>query len=216
MSFDQANDKDETPSTGDSVQLTDDNVQLTDDVKASVDKDDSVMYDRIKGIYEYTETHYVLSEDRTEVLGRCMVPTVHIKKLTPTAKLPKRASGGSAGYDVYSDVSGVLKYGERALISTGFAMAFDPNHYCRIAPRSGLSWKHGIDTGAGVIDSDYRDKVMILLINNDHIKKRDFEYNVGDRIAQFVFEKISLPIMREVKELDETVRQGGFGSTGTR
>lgn len=187
-----------------------------DKIKEQVDPNDSVMYDRTQGVYNYTETHYVLSSDRSEILGRCFVPVVHIKPLADGVKLPQRASRGAAGYDVYSNVTGVLKYGERALVSTGFAMGFDPTMYCRIAPRSGLAYKFGIDTCAGVIDSDYRDEVKILLCNNDHIKKRDFEYKVGDRIAQLIFEKIELPVVRRVTELEDTSRTGGFGSTGTR
>lgn len=82
----------------------------------------------------------------------------------------------------------------------------------RIAPRSGLASKHFIDTGAGVIDADYRGPVKVLLFNH-----AETEYNVqeGDRVAQLIVERIVTPEVLEVQELEETVRgAGGFGSTG--
>lgn len=83
----------------------------------------------------------------------------------------------------------------------------------RIAPRSGLASKHFIDTGAGVIDADYRGQVKVLLFNHN---EADFEIKEGDRIAQLVLERIATPDVVEVEELAESVRgAGGFGSTGT-
>lgn len=82
----------------------------------------------------------------------------------------------------------------------------------RIAPRSGLAVKHSIDTGAGVIDSDYRGQVKVLLFNHSEV---DFEIKEGDRIAQLVLERIYTPEILIVGELEESIRgAGGFGSTG--
>lgn len=82
----------------------------------------------------------------------------------------------------------------------------------RIAPRSGLASKHFIDTGAGVIDADYRGQVKILLFNHS---ETDFDVNEGDRVAQLVLERIYTPDVVEVAELEDSVRgAGGFGSTG--
>ena len=82
----------------------------------------------------------------------------------------------------------------------------------RIAPRSGLAVKHSIDTGAGVIDSDYRGEVKVLLFNHSEV---DFEVKEGDRIAQLVVERIYTPKVVVVDELEESIRgKGGFGSTG--
>jgi len=82
----------------------------------------------------------------------------------------------------------------------------------RIAPRSGLASKHHIDTGAGVIDADYRGQVKVLLFNHG---EKDFEVKEGDRVAQLVLERIYTPEVEEVEELEESVRgAGGFGSTG--
>lgn len=82
----------------------------------------------------------------------------------------------------------------------------------RIAPRSGLASKNFIDTGAGVIDADYRGPVKVLLFNH---AETDFAIKEGDRIAQLVLERIYTPEVVEVQELEESVRgAGGFGSTG--
>lgn len=82
----------------------------------------------------------------------------------------------------------------------------------RIAPRSGLASKHFIDTGAGVIDSDYRGQVKVLLFNHSD---SDFQVKEGDRVAQLIIERIYTPEIVVVEELEESVRgAAGFGSTG--
>ena len=82
----------------------------------------------------------------------------------------------------------------------------------RIAPRSGLASKNFIDTGAGVIDADYRGQVKVLLFNH---AETDFEVKEGDRVAQLIIERIYTPEIQVVEELEESVRgAGGFGSTG--
>lgn len=82
-----------------------------------------------------------------------------------------------------------------------------------MAPRSGLAVKNSIQTGAGVIDADYRGQVKILLFNHSD---KDFAIAEGDRVAQLVIERIYTPDVVEVAELEESVRgAGGFGSTGT-
>jgi dUTP pyrophosphatase len=82
----------------------------------------------------------------------------------------------------------------------------------RVAPRSGLAAKHSIDTGAGVIDADYRGEVKVILFNFSEV---DFAIKIGDRIAQLIIERIYTPDVAVVEKLDESVRgAGGFGSTG--
>lgn len=82
----------------------------------------------------------------------------------------------------------------------------------RVAPRSGLAAKHSIDTGAGVIDADYRGEVKVILFN---FSETDFAIKEGDRIAQLVIERIYTPEVVVVEKLETSVRgAGGFGSTG--
>lgn len=98
------------------------------------------------------------------------------------------------------------------LVDTQIAMAILEGHYGRIAPRSGLVVKHGINIGAGVIDSDYRGTIQVLLFN---FGKEDFLIRKGDQIAQLIIEKILLPTVLDVNDLEETTREvEGFGSMG--
>lgn len=137
---------------------------------------------------------------------------LEIKKLSPKARMPFRASVDDAGYDLYSVVESVVPKGDRRLISTGISMTVPEGHYGRIAPRSGLAVKHGISTGAGVIDASFTGEVQVLLFNHGDSELR---VNEGDRIAQLLIEKISLPEIKEVQELKPTSRAAkGFGSSG--
>ena len=97
-------------------------------------------------------------------------------------------------------------------MSTDLSIATPEGTYGRIAPRSGLAAKHFIDTGAGVIDADYRGEVKVLLFNH---AETDFKVEKGDRIAQLVLERIYTPEIVEVENLEESVRgAGGVGSSG--
>ena len=85
--------------------------------------------------------------------------------------------------------------------------------YGRVAPRSGLTVKHFLDVGAGVIDSDYRGPVGVVMFN---FSDMDFNVSQGDRIAQLIIEKIAMLDVVKVEDLDDTSRgAGGFGSTGS-
>ncbi|XP_047317510.1 deoxyuridine 5'-triphosphate nucleotidohydrolase-like [Impatiens glandulifera] len=142
------------------------------------------------------------------------VSVLKVKKLSEDAVLPSRASPLSAGYDLSSAVEMKVPARGKALVPTDLSFAIPEETYGRIAPRSGLAWKHSIDVGAGVIDADYRGPVGVLLFNHSDV---DFEIKSGDRIAQLIIEKIMTPEVVEVDELDSTVRgAGGFGSTGVK
>lgn len=134
-------------------------------------------------------------------------------KLSEGAIAPKRATEHSAGYDIYCNEKFYINRGERRLVSTGVFLAIPEGHYGRIAPRSGLAVRDGIDIGAGVVDSDYRGEVKVLLINDGD---KSFNAEKHTRIAQLIIEKISLPEVKVVTNLHSTDRgSGGFGSTGT-
>lgn len=105
-----------------------------------------------------------------------------------------------------------IKAGKRALIKTGVRMSLPFGQYGRIAPRSGLAYKNGIDVLAGVIDADYRGDVGVILLNTGD---SDFIIKDGDRIAQIIIEKIDMCELIVVEDLGITDRgEGGFGSTG--
>ncbi|KAH3744937.1 deoxyuridine triphosphatase [Pelomyxa schiedti] len=137
---------------------------------------------------------------------------LRVRRLSENATLPMRATPNACGYDLYSAAPIVIPAMGRVLVPTDIAVAIPSGHYGRIAPRSSLALNHGIDVGAGVIDSDYRGHVQVLLFN---FAQAPFQVAKGDRIAQLIIEKISTPPIIEVESLDGTLRgDGGFGSTG--
>lgn len=99
-------------------------------------------------------------------------------------------------------------------VDTGIVIQIPSDCYARVAPRSGLAFKKGIDVLAGVIDSDYRDSIKVILMNHG---PEPFRVSKGDRIAQLVFERIYTPNLVEMdrESLTNTARNtGGLGSTG--
>lgn len=132
----------------------------------------------------------------------------------PEIELPSYQSEHAAGMDVRAAEERTLQPQETALIPTGFAMAIPPGYEAQLRPRSGLALKNGITllNSPGTIDADYRGAVQVILTNLGH---EPFFINPGDRIAQMVIAKVERAEIREVKELDETIRgEGGFGSSG--
>jgi dUTP pyrophosphatase len=140
---------------------------------------------------------------------------VSITKNINSAIVPTRGSMKAAGYDLYSTEFYILKPGERKLFKTGLSMAIPEGMYGRIAPRSGLAFKKGIDVLAGVIDEDYRGDIGVILIN---LGNEDFNVLVGDRIAQIIFEFYNEVSFEEQSNNQESLGNtergtGGFGST---
>jgi dUTP pyrophosphatase len=148
-------------------------------------------------------------------IGEKLMPKVKFKALETGAILPTYGSNGAIGVDLYvmrNSHGYILFPGERVLVRTGLAVAIPEGYYGRIAPRSGLAHKHGIDVLAGVIDADYRGEIGVILLNTG---KEGFALHAGDRIAQLIFECADRLIPEWTDELPETVRgDGGFGSTG--
>jgi dUTP pyrophosphatase len=138
---------------------------------------------------------------------------INVKKLSENATIPTQGTSFAAGYDLYAAEDAVVVCGTRKLIKTNISMEITPGYYGRIAPRSGLAYKNGIDVLAGVIDSDYRGDIGVILYNTD--KNIDFTVKNGDRIAQIIFEACYIATLNNVENLDNTLRQAsGFGSTG--
>lgn len=143
-------------------------------------------------------------------------PKLKIKRLHPNAKLPRRATLGSTGLDLFACIEGkgsiTLAGSKPKLIPTGIAIEVPRGYDVQIRPRSGLSAK-GVGVTFGSIDSDYRGELLVTMYLFD--PSATFEIRHGDRIAQMVISKIAdLPVV-EVKELSPTERgSGGHGSTG--
>lgn len=132
--------------------------------------------------------------------------------LAQGAHAPARASAGDAGYDLHALEGFTIEPGKRVLVKTGVRMEIPTGYYGRIAPRSGLAHKHGIDTLAGVIDSGYRNDIGVILLNTGDAA---VSFTAGDRIAQIIIEACYEAAFSQVDELGSSERgQGGFGSTG--
>ena len=126
--------------------------------------------------------------------------------------LPRRGSARSAGLDICSIEDLEIGPRQRIAARTGLAVAIPPGFYGRVAPRSGLAAKNGLDVLAGVIDSDYRGEVQCLLYNTSDEK---IILPAGNKICQLIVEQIIMPEAVWATDLEETVRgAGGFGSTG--
>lgn len=144
--------------------------------------------------------------------------TFEFVRLSETATAPTRGSKCAAGWDLYANFPNpkddfmMVGTSNNICVPTGISFSIAPGYYGRIASRSGLSLRNGIEVGAGVIDSDYRGEVRVVLYNHSSMV---YTVRHGDKIAQIIFTKYSDAELKEVKELSETKRgDGGFGSTG--
>jgi dUTP pyrophosphatase len=134
------------------------------------------------------------------------------KRLDQRALLPTRGSASSAGLDLYSIEDVALAPKQRALVSTGLAVAIPEGYYGRVAPRSGLAVKNGLDVLAGVIDADYRGEIRCAVYNTGD---ETINLPAQSKICQLIIEKIITPTPVWAEEISDTDRgEGGFGSTG--
>lgn len=142
---------------------------------------------------------------------------IYIMKKRENAVIPKKATKGSAGLDLYASIENPIniKPGDLVKIPTGIAISLqDENLVALIFARSGLGVKHGItlSNGVGVVDSDYRGEIFVGLCN---ISREDYTINPRDRIAQMIIMPISNFTFMQAENLDKTERDtSGFGSTG--
>lgn len=140
-----------------------------------------------------------------------------VRRLRESAKLPFRATEGSAGMDLYACIDSpvTLGAGEKTVIPTGIAIELPSAELAAfVFARSGLAIKHGIGllNGVGVIDSDYRGEICVGVINQ---LAEPYTIAPDERIAQLVIMPVSLINPVEAQSLDDTARgEGGFGSTG--
>lgn len=140
-----------------------------------------------------------------------------IKRLTENARIPLRATPGSAGMDLYTVIDGPVTLGphKNYAFPTGIAIELpSPDYVAYVFARSGLAMKYGVapTNCVGVIDSDYRGEIIVNLMNHTETPQ---VINPGDRIAQLVISPVVIPETEETGELSETSRgAGGFGSTG--
>ena len=140
-----------------------------------------------------------------------------IKKIRENAVVPKYATSGAAGMDLYACIEEpvTLAPGKLLMIPTGIAIELPSKDLAAfIHARSGLGVKHGIclSNGVGVVDSDYRGEVCVGLCN---VSDRAYTIEPFERVAQMVIAPVAVMEIEEAEELSDTARgEGGFGSTG--
>lgn len=142
--------------------------------------------------------------------------TVRVKRLTPNAVLPTYGSAEAAGADLYACLEEpvVIQPGETAWIPTGLSLEVPKGCAGLIYARSSMGVKRGLAPAnkVGVIDSDYRGEIRVVLLNHG---KTPQTVDNGERVAQFLITPVFTPTYEEVGELTDTDRgSGGFGSTG--
>ena len=141
---------------------------------------------------------------------------IRVKKLKENAILPTYGSAGAAGADLYAclDEDVTILPGETAWIPTGLALEVPEGCAGLVYARSSLGVKRGLAPAnkVGVIDSDYRGEIRVVLLNHG---KEPQTIQSGERVAQFIITPVLTPAYEQVEELSDTTRgAGGFGSTG--
>ena len=141
---------------------------------------------------------------------------VNVKLLRPGAQMPTYGSEAAAGADLYACLEApvVISPGETVKIPTGVAMEIPGGYAGLVFARSSMGVKRDLAPAnkVGVIDSDYRGEIMVMLHNHG---KEHREVLPGERVAQLVIMPVFTPGFCRVEELSDTLRgAGGFGSTG--
>lgn len=140
-----------------------------------------------------------------------MLPTIPVQKLSVHATLPTKGTAGSAGFDMYATDEHVVATGTRLLIPTDIAMSIPRGYVGILKSRSSMACKY-LDTEAGVIDSDYRGNIKVLLHNHGDT---NYVVHKNDKIAQMLILPIVSLELEETDKLQDTSRgTEGFGSTG--
>ena len=141
---------------------------------------------------------------------------IHVKKLSPNAILPTYGTNEAAGADLYACLEETVSIapGETFWVGTGIALEVPKGCAGLIYARSSLGVKRGLAPAnkVGVIDSDYRGEIRVVLLNHSNQVQT---VSPGERIAQLIITPVLTPPYEEVEELTDTARGvGGFGSTG--
>ena len=142
--------------------------------------------------------------------------SIRVKKLSPKAILPTYGSSEAAGADLYAclEESVTIQPGETVFIPTGIALEVPKGCAGLVYARSSMGAKRGLAPAnkVGVIDSDYRGEIKVVLLNHGKVPQT---VEHGERVAQFLITPVLTPQYEEVEELTDTDRgTGGFGSTG--
>lgn len=133
------------------------------------------------------------------------------KKLTRTALAPEKAHESDAGFDLFSDEKIAINGPGIQVVRTGISLEIPEGYFGKIFDRSGISVKTDLIVKAGVVDTEYRGEIKIVLANTGHAPNK---LPKGTKIAQLVILPVPRMELEEISDLTETERgDGGFGST---
>ena len=151
--------------------------------------------------------------DNTNTEDYTPVPAIKCQLTDGNAQIPIRATCEAAGLDLFSPIDATVKAKDRFILDTCIKVQLPEGCYGRVAPRSSLAARYGLDIGAGVIDPDYRGSIKLVIFN---FGEQDYQIKQGERVAQLICETIVKPEIQQVDALLPTDRNdGGFGSTNT-
>lgn len=148
---------------------------------------------------------------------------INILKSHHAAIVPTYSTEGAACFDLFAAtvndserIGDVVYQGHPVIVDTGLAFDVPPGWMLKIHPRSGLKFKHGVEAFSGVVDSDFRGSVRVLLESaDDHDETPPLRINPGDRVAQASLVPAPRVTFTVVEQLSLTERgDAGFGSTG--
>lgn len=161
---------------------------------------------------EFLAGYFVVSLDGSIKLRNDL--KFRVRKLNAKSKIPLRAHSTDAGMDFYSTINETIPPGGRRTIPTGISCAVPEGWSLILKDKSGLAVNNGLHVMAGVVDSDYRGEVVIVIVN---LSQERVDIKEGQKIAQGLLIPVGLFDIVEVPSLEATVRNdGGFGSTGIR
>jgi dUTP pyrophosphatase len=166
--------------------------------------------DKVKDKSTFPETKKHIKEIKKTEDNPKEINLIAYQQLHPDATPPIQKTPGSAGYDLTPCENGIIQPGERKQVNTGLAIAIPPDCYGQIFIRSSAAME-GLSLEGGVIDSDYRGPIILILHN--HSTKALAYKALGKAIAQLVLIKTHHDDFQPVERLPESTRKGGFGST---
>ena len=106
---------------------------------------------------------------------------LQVRLLRENPVLSTRGSAGAVGYDLCATSNCAIPSRGKGTVEIGLAVSLPLGTYAWIAPHSRLAIRNFIDVGTGVVDSDYRGEIKVVLFNHS---AEDFPVQAGDRIAQ--------------------------------
>ena len=185
--------------------------------------DDSTGKERVTSHLNYDEVHQSVQASKQPPMAFALQQSgytpekedlckVKVKLLHPSAKLPQRGSNGAAAFDIYATKNITIAPNTQQTIGTGIALDIASGYHAQVAVRSSYATKFRARVEAGLIDSDYRGEVFVVMSNNGN---KDLQISQGDRLAQLCFVKDPTVTLSVAHDLNITKRNDGrFGSTG--